>query len=246
MAKDKVDTTRIETPKAASIPKGKEKEEIKGPSLELRTVGVDTSEEDVIKYDTLGHRLQFEVDPGRFRELSEEAIKGLSKGNRTNYFVSKQLADKLQEHKDGEEKGMPNPDKHPPLRILGRRPRGALDVKSTKEWERKWHPCWKRMDEASDSIEEGYTPIHADEPVKTPGARAVGGTRRITKSGVDELIALKIPKEHFQEHLRAVGEESRRRRSSARDDFKEKALQVDKDSKPFDKSSETVSTIIAE
>ena len=227
-------------------PKVKEKVEIKGPNLESKTIGVDTSEEDVIKYDTLGHRLQFEVDPGRFRKLSDDAVKGLSKGNRTNYFVSLQLAEKLEEHEKDEKEGFVNPDKHPPLRILGRRPKGALNVAGSKAWEAKWHPCWKRMDEAAESIEEGYSVIHADEDVKTPGASIIGGTRRITKGGVDELIALKIPNERFQEHLKAVGEESRRRRSSAREDFKEKALQVDKDSKPFDHSGETTSTIIAE
>lgn len=222
----------------------REKEEIKGASLENIVVSLDMKDEDVIKYDTLGNRLQFEVEPGRFKVLKDETIQELSKGNRTNYFVAKQLAEKLAKEEKEKEEGVRDPD-HSPLRILGRRPKGATRVEGTKDWHRKWHPCWKRMDEASDAISDGYSIIHESEPVKTPGANAVGGTRRITKSGQDELIAMKIPNERYEEHLKAVGEESRRMRSSARDDFREKALQTDKDSKPFDKTGRREATVIA-
>lgn len=61
--------------------------------LANKTVGsVDTTIEDVVKWDTEGRKLFFEDDEDKFLELTTEVVRDLSRANRMRYDLAKRIA----------------------------------------------------------------------------------------------------------------------------------------------------------
>jgi len=70
----------------------------------MSNISIDTSMEDMLKYDESGELLVFDSTPGRFMDMPKEIIDELSKANRVRYYMAKrswELEKKEAENDDG-------------------------------------------------------------------------------------------------------------------------------------------------
>lgn len=189
-----------------------------GKKVDLKKVKVvvsgELSQEEVMELDGQGAELLF--DPDDFRVLDDDGVNALRFVNARNYFMNFEL---FQAVKRNKARG-----KLPDVQVLRSLSGNALDTLSLDKKDPRWHYCYKRPDEVDSCVNSfGYSVVSEDKKVDP-----VVGNRKVNsdKPGVPELVLLKIPTERFNEHLMAVGEESARRATAAKDTFKEKAGQI--------------------
>jgi hypothetical protein len=179
---------------------------------EIREITLDNSFEDVVRWNKEGYRLRFSYE--KFLELSDEVEKELFRENAQDYFFAKGLWKQVEDQK---KRGVRPEPGSPKIEILGGSASGRVAFKNKQPG---MHYSAKRPDEIYEALEAGYQPCDSSDPVRF-GDSGAGGIKAIhNRKGEKELIAVKISEERFQNHLKAVGEESRQRIRSQNDSFK--------------------------
>lgn len=207
--KDRKMAIPAENPKEQTKPKEKASEA--GPEV---YVDLATSEEDVVAYDQAGARLIFLKK--RFRRLAKENLDALSHENQKSYLkvVGEMRAD--------EEARRP-PPRPKIIDPLGGHEGALLGVKITdKDWDKKWHVCWKHTLEQDTLSRVGYTPVRAGEDPVECGLKPAGSTFLLPDPRKREdldLILMKISMTTYLQHQAAVSSESQDRVKGYRDKF---------------------------
>jgi hypothetical protein len=179
---------------------------------EIKEISLDNTVEDVVKWNKEGYRLRFNHE--RFLELPEETVRELFHENARDYFFSLGLWKKVEDQK---KRGVRRDPKDPKIEILGGSASGRVQFKNKQPG---MHYTAKRPDEIYEALDAGYVVCDSTDPVIF-GDRGAGGVKAIHgRKGEKELIALKISEDRYQAHLRAVGEESRRRIQGEGEAFK--------------------------
>lgn len=195
----------------------KKEEKTEGKTvLEDPKVYVDlaTSEEDVVGYDQAGAKITFLKE--RFRFLSKENLDVLSHDNRQSYLRTKALIQ--QELEDKKPKQI--------LKVLdplGGHEGAMMKVKVLeKEWQKKWHLCWKHAVEKDALMRLGYSLVVAGEDPVECGMKPAGTTFTIPdpRSRTDlDLVLMKLPMHIFIQHNTAVAKESQGKFAAFKDKF---------------------------
>jgi len=184
-------------------------------------IGVDTSVEDVVRFDNEGFELIFDEAPGKFKELVVEEVKQLSRRNQLQYhqafFLNKQAV------KDAE-------DPWSGIEVTGRFSTATQRLDVYGKDEDKWHYAWRRPDELTQAAYEGAKVVAKSEGIaaftSTPHNRVSVGA-----FGKEELILMKTPRElhdkRTEEFVRANKERADGIERGAYEELKEKG------SKPF-------------
>ncbi len=197
-----------------------------------QVVSLDTAPQDVAEWDEKG--VIFEYDFEKFLFLDDENVNGLGHINKRNYFVAKSIAEKLVEQEQERREGTRRPKGEPEigsskdkikLNLIGGSATGRTKVTGGRE---NTHYCLKPPESLAESLDAGYSFVDNSDPVKTPGMTKVGGSRRISSHGEDELILMKIPEETYQKHIHAVSELSRGKRETVRDGYHEEGKRLKK------------------
>lgn len=170
-------------------------------------IPLDMEVSDIVHYDEEGYELYFDGEVGKFRELPEEAVRSLSKENRDRYLLAYGEWKYSQEHAS-DPRPLPGVNVSPQYASATAR----LEVRNKKPGT---HLCWKRSDALQQALRDGYE--FADDPDLETFGNPVGGSRRISALGEDELILMKIPQDVFEARQRADAERSRRRAERAED-----------------------------
>jgi hypothetical protein len=162
----------------------------------ISKISLDNSIESVVELDKSGEKLFFESDQGKFLELPEDIVRGLSAKNKESYLFA------LLAHK--KESVAPQPS--PGLRIQPEFAKASdrLDFEYTPEFRAKFHPCLKRPDELRRALAEGYTYVTSSDGVKgflSPDAR---GNIFVGVAGYPEMYLMKIPVEIYEKRLKEV------------------------------------------
>jgi hypothetical protein len=186
------------------------------------------SVENILELDAKGTRLEF--DEKQFFELDEKALRRLGYDNRQSYFVSKQLNKQFIEGLDRSEAAKRIQVIAKPPRILGKMGKSRLS-RLDDAVGKGMHGTWKRPEETDDARLDGY------EPVRDP---KTGEIMKIGEDGKEELVAMQIPDERFEEHLQGVSELSRRQLAAVKGDIHDKAKQMSHKSRD---GSETVTVL---
>jgi hypothetical protein len=181
-----------ETPKATRTPEAR--------------ISLDTNIKDVIAFDKKGFRLIFESRPGRFKELSEQDVRGLSRDGQRDYLFA--LLEWQKASKTQPSEGL----QVQPERAMAQT---RLDFKYSPEFEAKYHPCLKRPDQLSGAKMEGYTVATASDGVEGFGVENEKGTIKVGAAGYDDLVLMKIPRETYEASQRRIEEKSKATASSA-------------------------------
>ena len=148
-------------------------------------VDVDTSVEDVLKFDSEGARIIFDCDKGRFKELDDATIAKLSKFTKSVYFAMKAQNATL----EAENPEFAEINKRLKVeQILG----SAQDRMKVRGLDPKMELRYFRPDNLQKAEDRGWVPVKPSE-VKTLGSN--DGHVAIKSHGQDELIAFKRPKE---------------------------------------------------
>ena len=174
-------------------------------------VSIDTSYEDVVKSDQEGLRIDFVTDGDSFPKFTKDQLDDLSKFARATYFLCKQEYDRTQVRKGSE----PTPGLKISPRLVSASDK--LDVRYPEGWRDKWHPVFKRADEAFAAQANGYEFVNVEKE-EDSGIQAFGAGKNTAGSVVvgdaahDELILMKEPVAQNDERVRLVGEKSRIRK----------------------------------
>jgi hypothetical protein len=191
--------------------KGVDKPKHKAKIPERVDVGVDMSEEDVLKYDQDGKNLFFDGELGKFRELSDETLAKLSNLNRVRYFSSlgEYTYNKKREHE---------PKIAERVKVS---PRYATATKRLEVFNKNpdKHYVWKRTDEIRSAEYEGYQRSF-DDSLDTFGSD-VGSAHTVGADGHTELVLMETSQENYQKRQRAISEKSKRRIEAVENTAKE-------------------------
>ena len=169
----------------------------------------DTPYEDILRESRKGNILVFSVDPGEFRELSRDELKGLTKENILNYMIAKNACKDARE----EEPPLPAFSINPKVVMAG----DQLQVNGLSD---KYHGCWVRPENVHKRQTIGYKVTQVGNGVETfNNHKSVGivGTADHT-----ELIHMHCLNETYEAIVKAAGEESRRRDGAIEDSAIEK------------------------
>lgn len=151
----------------------------------------------MIEMDKDGMIVDFDVD--QFPDLGDD-VKKLSKDARTRYFVARSLHLQAQKGKSRDRKSREIAER---IEILDSMDFGArAKLKEAEKYvEKGMHLAYKDPSEVDYAKERhGYKPVKG----KDGTTYAIKG-----KEGKDELVAMQIPEEKYQKHLKAVGRLSR-------------------------------------
>jgi hypothetical protein len=171
--------------------------------VERTLISLDDSIGKIVSLDKEGVALFFEDEPGRFRELPDEIVDGLSKINRERYRTSRDFNKRrVREEEHPEEFKTSGITINPRystararLRVEGGRP--------------GFHYCWKAPHELTTAARLGY------RIAKSPGLQTFSNegeeTHRVSAFGEDELVLTEVPKETHDAILKYHSDKSRRR-----------------------------------
>lgn len=165
------------------------------------TVGVDDTLESVVELVEGMEEVEISFNPGVFFELPEEVLKKLDRMSLIKYGVAKECAAK--DERDANRT-------FPKIEIRDRKlefDQGneiSRKMKVPKD-DKKWHYAVLDGMDWSSAKAQGYVPLDGED-IESNIVRA---TNKRTKED-EELIKVKIPYERYQEHMRAVSNESRR------------------------------------
>jgi hypothetical protein len=178
----------------------------------ITEISLDNTVEEVLKWNEDGVRLRF--DYKRFLLLPEDAERALYKENAQDYGFAKGLWKEIErQKKEGSRK---DPD-DPRIEVLGGSASGRMAIRNKDP---NMHYSPQRAEDVYGLLSQGYQVCDSSDPASF-GDGAAGGVKCTHKrDGSKELVLLKIPKERYQRHLKAVGEESRARVRAPRDSFK--------------------------
>jgi hypothetical protein len=176
-------------------------------------VTLDTTEEDVLKYNEEGKNLFFDGDLDSFKVLSDNTIDQLSYINRQRYFSSYGEYKYNLEHKD--EENITSRIQVSPRYATAT---GRLEVHGKDP---RFHYCWKRPDELRQAKYEGYEVADDDALDTFQGKDKVSSLHKVGAYGDDELVLTKIPQELFDERQRAIQEKSTKRIKAVEDTAKD-------------------------
>lgn len=219
----KTEAVREADEKKAGVAKGQNKTG-KGQKY---PVDVDNTPEQVVKLDSEGFELVFDIE--RFLTLEDEVVNELSRVNFKNYYVAFSQV----KQKDGKTKS-----EEPDYSEWMLSPLGGNATKRMQKVLRKrrgWHQCLKSPEEWDEAMADGYVPIRElnkkQEDLIKDGKKKKedfvgyedGEIAKIGKEDKPELLACEIPEEVFQRHLLAVGYKSKGRWSSNKREYAEKA-----------------------
>lgn len=201
-------------------------------NIEKKVISLDTDPQDVAGWDEEG--VIFEYDFDSFLFLDDEKTKGLGHINKRNYFVAKSIAEKLLEQEEERREGTRRPKGEPEissvpdkveLNLIGGSATGRTKITGGRK---DTHYCLKPPESLAECLDSGYSFVDSSDPVKTPGMTKVGGSRRISSHGEDELILMKIHEETFDKHIHAVSDLSKGKRESVRDGYHEEGKRLKK------------------
>ena len=207
-------------------------EDGKKNSMKKYTVSLDTTEEDVIKYDKSGAVLFFESEPGKFKKLPESVLTELSRKSLLSYIEAERS-----NKREGEKQA-----KAPtPGFTVGGNLATAMDrlkIEQTPESKAKWHVVWKRPDEAPYLLTQGYSYVTENDGVKTYSSILSGpGHYVVGAGGREELVLLKCSVELFKEILRRNSELSFEQNEGVKAEASDKIESLHPDAKTFDPST---------
>jgi len=162
-------------------------------------VTIDTTFEDIVKWDEQSKRVDFAHEPGKFKELSEKQLEQLSVWAKRQYFLSKNMNKQAKAEEESPIKGL----KVSPRLVS---PGNKLAVEYKEGFRDKWHPAWLRADGHYKHLRDGYQPITHEEIEHhfAPGLGA-GSTVQIGTERETELILYKLPLEEHERRLAAAG-----------------------------------------
>lgn len=156
------------------------------------TIDIDTSEEDMLKYQEKGYILFFDTKIGRFKKLTPEQVKKLDQNNKVRYFVAVGEHQNLLEESDDPFSGLD-------LKV-DKMAYSATEALEVFGKDPNFHYAWKSPEKLQRAQREGFVPAK-EANLKT----AVGsGTevRKIGAYGKDELVLCKMPKELHERKVR--------------------------------------------
>ena len=176
-----------------------------------KVVGVDTPDQTILKWDKEGARIYWDFE--NFKVLPDGFLSQLSSLNRGGYLIAKQAADHMAKQEAERETGH---------RARGRRPVSSPEDRLDNSMiggnaalrtavlggRPNTHYCLQRIEDVEACKDIGYDIVDGSDPVRTPGMTKVGGSRRISRNGKDEMILMKVPKERYDRHLQGIYDES--------------------------------------
>jgi hypothetical protein len=172
----------------------------KSQEKQICKISLDTSLDDMLKWDEEGRKLFFETDNGKFKRLSEKDVRKLSAKNKESYLMAL-----LANQRESEAKPSEGLQIRPEYAMASDR----LGFEYPPEFLAKFHPCLKRPDELGKAYRDGYTHVTAKDGVIGFGVSDDKGNIFVGTAGRVEQYLLKIPKEIADARLKAVGERSR-------------------------------------
>ena len=192
--------------------------ENKAPAKRNIPVTSDWSEKDVLKWNKEeGVTLFF--DPNSFVELSSEAANELSYYSAQSYFQALH-AWKDKKRREEAEKA----DTFEDLKV--RDPLSASTANEMKLRERRgYHQTWKRPDEIESAKRVGYSDIRKQKKGedKKPGYERGEVITIQDRNGEEELRAMEVPVDMYQQHLKVVSDRVKYRKGQNVDRLEETA-----------------------
>ncbi len=179
---------------------------------QIKEISLDNSVEDVLQWNEEGFRLRF--DYRRMLILPDEAVSELYKENRTDYKFAHDLWKEVERQKKEGSRKDPN---DPRIEVLGGSASGRVRIEGKQEG---MHYSAQRAEDVFSLMRQGYQVCDSSDPA-TFGDGTAGGVKCThARNGDKELVLVKIPKERYEAHLKAVGEASRKRCRATRDPLK--------------------------
>ncbi len=187
-------------------------------------VTTDWSEEDVVQWaQEEGVTLFF--DPNSFRELSQETVNQLGFYSAQSYWQAYNVWKDRQRQEEAE-----RPTDYEDLKIRDPLSQAYTDKLKLRE-RRGWHQTWKRPDEVESAKAVGYREIREQRKIgkkdkdgnvigsyfeeNEPGYEKGPVKKIMEDQGQEELIAMEIPEELYQQHLQAVSDRVKYKKGQA-------------------------------
>jgi hypothetical protein len=187
-------------------------------------VTADWSEESVVQWgQEEGVTLFF--DPNSFRELSQESVDKLDFYSAQSYW---QAYNAWKEKKRQEE--AQRPANYEDLKIKDPLSQAYTDKLKLRE-RRGWHQTWKRPDEVEAAKSVGYREIREQRKIgkkdkdgnvvesyyeeNEPGYEKGPVKKIMEDQGQEELIAMEVPEELYEQHLQAVSDRVKYKKGQA-------------------------------
>jgi acylphosphatase len=190
----------------------------------IAKISLDTTMEDVVRFDSEGLKLFFESTPGRFKELTEEDVRKLSARGKESYLQALMSYNREKAAKPTAGIQMQ------PERAMAQ---SRMAIDATPEFFAKYHPCWKRPDELQRAQLEGYSFATAQDGVKGFSSNSENGSITIGVAGNTELVLMKIPRETYEMRQRVITDKSK---AAAKTAEAVGAAEIDKVGKSFQPS----------
>jgi hypothetical protein len=199
-------------------------------------VDIDTSVEDVIRLDAEGVDLFFESDKGKFLELDETTLKGLSKMTRTRYEVSKALNMKHDPAMDGFSArlsvGASRNRQSEVRKILRETPMTADAMRMLTAYAgHGFKEHWARPDKMAHWMAKGYEVVKAkgdgpEDPNVFTEAKVIDGhfETQGTTPNKTELVLMRAPMDVAMRNQKAADEANARQTKAADADARRSGL----------------------
>jgi hypothetical protein len=165
-------------------------------------ITVDTSFEDILQYDHERKRLDFAIEPGSFKKLSEDEVRLLSDFARTQYYLAKNFNERTVEAEKSPVKGLKVSQRLVP-------PGEKLEVEYQDGWRDKWHPVWGNAYNHDRYLRDGYQQVDQSEVVTFAPTLGSGSSVQIGTPTETELILYKLPLGEHKKRMKLNEEKSR-------------------------------------
>lgn len=163
---------------------------------------VDSDPLEIIEWCQKGGEIVF--DAFDLPKLTEEELEQLP------YYAVKQYQAELRKAEEQAMRGISE------IETLS----GTAETKMRLRKRRGYHQVWKRPDEFEDALDKGYTQIRNPKKEGEKPGYEKGEVKKIMKGqGEVELIAMEIPEDKYQQHVKAMTAKSRRAYKSNKEGF---------------------------
>jgi hypothetical protein len=181
------------------------------------TIALDKTTENVIELDAGGVELVFDSTPGKFLELPDGVIQGLSARNKSSYFAA------FHSHaKEKRQQGL-EPTVEINVNARGATAGDRMAVDYPPGFLDKYHPCWKRTDELQACQAQGYSFVREEDGAQSFAYDKTRGFHVVGKPPHEEMYLMKIPVEKYNELMKVSEDRSRRNNGAAEEAFMEEA-----------------------
>lgn len=169
----------------------------------------DMTDKEILALDNEGARLQFEADT--LVERPEDVLRKLSHENARDYFLA--LGEKR-----ARDKGKQVPQSETGRVEYVRSPFEGLSFKRMEtRKEPGWHYFWSDPRELEGRKALGYQVV--EDHAAAPNADHASSTNRLmTDDGKTDLVLMRVPEPLYQQHIKAMSDQSRARIADPRDD----------------------------